>query len=75
MTDASCLRKSRGKEDLDPTAGKRGFHCANQRFPSYFRSLRNFCEGLVGIDQAKEAVIPAQRVTHFPSMAAHVAIV
>jgi hypothetical protein len=75
MSDALTLAKSLEIKHVDAQASERNFRGANQRFPSYFRSLRNFCECLAGAKRAGGCESRTQAAIHFPSITAHVAIV
>jgi hypothetical protein len=75
MTDVASLVEILGKEHFDPKLQRSDVRCVNGRFPSYFRSLRNFSEGLAGANQARAVASPGQAMIHFPSTTAHVAIV
>jgi hypothetical protein len=75
MSDALTLAESLEIKHVDPQASERNFRGANQRFPSYFRSLRNFCECLPRANWAGGSELRSQAAIHFPSITAHVAIV
>jgi hypothetical protein len=75
MSDVSSLVDSLGKEYFDSKLERTDLGCADGRFPSYFRSLRNFFESLPGANQDRPVRAPGQATTHFPSTIAHVAIV
>jgi hypothetical protein len=75
MNDVLTLAESLEIKYVDAEASERNFRGANQHFPSYFRSLRNFCEGLAGAKWAGGGESRTQAAIHFPSITAHVAIV
>jgi len=75
MSDVSSVVDSLGKEYFDSKLKRTDLGCADGRFPSYFRSLRNFFENLPGANQDRPVRAPGHATTHFPSTTAHVAIV
>jgi len=75
MSDVSSLVDSLGKEYFDSKLKRTDLGWADGRFPSYFRSLRNFFESLPGANQNRPIGAHGQATTQLPSTTAHVAIV